>query len=293
MSDRPASREPRACGNVAAMAFVPSLTLDPSLDPARARYFAVAKRGLVVAADEASPRARLATEAELAAAGARLDERHVLGSEDGGAVFAVEVPDEERLAAAGLRVLGIRNLVEAFDEATFALAGRASHVLDWATTHRFCGRCGSTAERSRTERCMQCPKCGLHMYPRISPAVIVLVRRGEEALLARNARFPLPFYSTLAGFSDIGESLEATLAREIREEVGVEITNARYFGSQPWPFPNSLMIAFTAEWASGEIAVDHDEIADAQWFTREALPLVPPPLSIARRMIDAWLNERR
>ena len=131
------------------------------------------------------------------------------------------------------------------------------------------------------------------MYPRIAPAVIVLVRRGEEALLARNARFPLPFYSTLAGFSDIGETLEDTVHREIREEVGIEVANVRYFGSQPWPFPNSLMIAFTAEWASGDIAVDADEIADAQWFTRDALPMVPPPLSIARRMIDAWLTERR
>src|SRR5262249_3755857 len=141
------------------------------------------------------------------------------------------------------------------------------------------------------ERCMKCPACGLTAYPRIAPAVIVLVRRGEEALLARGARFPLPFYSTLAGFSEVGETLEQTVAREIREEVGVEVKDVRYFGSQPWPFPHSLMIGFTAEWAGGEIKCDPTEIADAKWFRADALPLVSPPLSIARRLIDAWVAE--
>lgn len=271
------------------MAFVPGIVPTAPVDPSHARYFAVAKKGLVVADADTSP--RLPTEAELRAAGAAVDERHFLGADGDAPVYAVEVPDGA--LPPGLRALGIHKLVGAFDEATFALAGRATHVLDWATTHRFCGRCGAAAERSSTERCLRCPRCELHMYPRIAPAVIVLVRRGEEALLARNARFPLPFYSTLAGFSDIGETLEDTVHREIREEVGIEVANVRYFGSQPWPFPNSLMIAFTAEWASGDIAVDADEIADAQWFTRDALPVVPPPLSIARRMIDAWLTERR
>jgi NAD+ diphosphatase len=121
--------------------------------------------------------------------------------------------------------------------------------------------------------------------------VIVLVRRGPLALLARNARFPVPFYSTLAGFSSIGETLEETLQREVLEEVGVHIGNVRYFGSQPWPFPNSLMIGFTAEWEAGDIAVDNDEIADAQWFSVDALPVIPPRMSIARRLIDAWVAE--
>ena len=136
---------------------------------------------------------------------------------------------------------------------------------------------------------MKCPKCALVFYPRISPAIIVLVRRGEEALLARGASFPAAFYSTLAGFSEIGESLEETLVREVREEVGVEVGDVRYFGSQPWPFPDSLMIGFTAEWRSGEIRVG-EEIVDAKFFRRdEPLPMLPPGVSIARRLIDTWL----
>jgi NAD+ diphosphatase len=128
-------------------------------------------------------------------------------------------------------------------------------------------------------------------YPRIAPAIIVLVRRGDEALLARGARFPAAFYSTLAGFAEVGESLEETLAREVREEVGIEVKNARYFGSQPWPFPHSLILAFTAEWAGGEIVADGVEVLDAQWFRADALPPIPPRVSIARQLIDAWLDD--
>jgi NAD+ diphosphatase len=138
---------------------------------------------------------------------------------------------------------------------------------------------------------MACPKCELHVYPRISPAIITLVRKGDLALLASNAKFPGVFYSTLAGFADIGESLEETLVREVKEEAGVTVGNVKYFGSQPWPFPNSLMIGFTAEWLSGEIQIDPNEISDAQWFAADKLPVVPPPLSIARRLIDAWVEE--
>ena len=138
---------------------------------------------------------------------------------------------------------------------------------------------------------MVCSSCDLHVYPRISPAIITLVRKGDLALLASNAKFPGAFYSTLAGFADIGESLEETLVREVREEVGIAVRDVRYFGSQPWPFPSSLMIAFTAEWESGEIVVDPAELSDAQWFAADALPMIPPPVSIARRLIDAWVTE--
>jgi len=172
-----------------------------------------------------------------------------------------------------------------------ALAGTALHVLRWLETSRFCPRCGAPSERVDSERATKCPRCALTLYPRISPAIIVLVRRGDEALLARNARFPGAFYSTLAGFSEIGESLEETLVREVKEEVGVDVGNVRYFGSQPWPFPDSLMVGFNAEWKSGEIRVG-EEIADAKFFKRdEPLPMLPPKVSIARRLIDAWLDE--
>jgi NAD+ diphosphatase len=188
-------------------------------------------------------------------------------------------------------VLGLRALAAMVDADTFGAAGRAMHVLDWASTSQFCGRCGTKTIASEKERVMTCPACGLTAYPRIAPAIIVLVRRGEQALLARNAKFPGAFYSTLAGFSEIGESLEETLAREVREEVGIDVRDIRYFGSQPWPFPHSLMIGFTAAWADGEIKVDGEEIADAKWFSRAELPPIPPPLSIARKLIDAWVAD--
>jgi NAD+ diphosphatase len=128
-------------------------------------------------------------------------------------------------------------------------------------------------------------------YPRISPAIITLVRRGDEALLANSGRFPVPMFSTLAGFCEVGESLEETLVREVREEVGLEVANVRYFGSQPWPFPNSLMIGFTADWAAGDIQVDGEEIKEARFFAADALPRIPPRLSIAWSLINAWVRE--
>lgn len=188
-------------------------------------------------------------------------------------------------------VMGLRDVFTALGEELFVAAGAATQLVEWAATNRYCGRCATPMVPSTEDRSMRCPACDLRAYPRIAPAVIVLVRRGDEALLARNARFPLPFYSTLAGFVEVGETLEQTVAREIREEVGVEVKDVRYFGSQPWPFPHSLMVGFMAEWAGGELRPDPQEIAEAGWFRPDALPLVPPPLSIARRLIDAWCAE--
>ncbi len=212
-----------------------------------------------------------------------------------GALRGVDVmaaPIERLPEGPPYEAFGLRALATVLDGETFGLAGRAMHVIDWATTSRYCGRCGTATVLSAKERSMICPSCGLAAYPRIAPAIIVLVRRGDRALLARNAKYPVPIYSTLAGFVDIGESLEETLAREVREEVGIEVTNIRYFGSQPWPLPHSLMIGFTAEWAGGEIRVDGEEITDAQWFAADDLPsLLPSHISIARRLIDAWTEE--
>jgi NAD+ diphosphatase len=142
------------------------------------------------------------------------------------------------------------------------------------------------------ERARTCPACGLAAYPRLSPAVITVVERGPEILLAQGINFPEPFYSTLAGFVEPGESLEEAVEREIREEVGIEVRDVTYFGSQPWPFPNSLMIGFTATYGRGEIEIDPTELVDAAWFRKDALPHIPPPLSISRRLID-WAAARR
>jgi len=211
---------------------------------------------------------------------------HYLGRLDGADAYAARGE-----AGGGFEARGLRGLSGPLTEEQWGVAGRALQIVEWAETHRFCGRCAAPTERVRGERCTRCPACGLTTYPRIAPAIIVLVRRGDEALLARGARFPAAFYSTLAGFSEPGETLEETLAREVREEVGVEVRDIRYFGSQSWPFPHSLMVGFQAEWAGGEIAIDPAEIVDAGWYKADALPAVPPRLSIARRLIDCWVED--
>ncbi|MDR0440052.1 MAG: NAD(+) diphosphatase [Candidatus Accumulibacter sp.] len=169
----------------------------------------------------------------------------------------------------------------------FALAGRASELLDWQKNHRFCGHCGTPTVKNSGEFSMRCPACGLLAYPRISPAVMVLIERGDDLLLARSPHFLPGVFSALAGFVEAGESVEQCAVREVREEVGLEIAGLRYFRSQPWPFPNSLMIAFFAEYAGGEITPDPAEIEAAAWFPRNALPPLPDQASIARRLIDA------
>lgn len=174
---------------------------------------------------------------------------------------------------------------------TFALAGRATQLLDWQANHRFCGRCGTPAVIKDGELAMHCPACGLLAYPRISPAVMVLVRDGDKLLLARSPHFKPGVFSALAGFVEPGETLEQCAAREVREEVGVEIAKLRYFDSQPWPFPNSLMIAFFADYAGGTITPDPNEIEAAEWFSPDALPILPDPISISRRLIEAALME--
>lgn len=206
--------------------------------------------------------------------------------------LAAEI-DETAVLPEGFSAEGLRGLYTKLDDELFPLAGRAFQIVDWDRTHQFCGRCGERTVQVETERAKKCPRCGLTAYPRVAPAIIVLITRGHQALLARGTRFPLPFYSTLAGFVEPGESLEETLAREVREEVGVEVKDIRYFGSQPWPFPHSLMVGFFAEYAGGEVRPDHSEIVDARWFSVDDLPQIPPPLSIARKLIDAWIARER
>ncbi len=192
----------------------------------------------------------------------------------------------------GLVFSDLRRLLGAMDPAVWNIAGRATQITDWYRDHQRCGRCGAQMEMLVSERSMKCPNDGLLAYPRLSPAVIVLVEHTDgRALLASNVawRGPRPMYSTLAGFVEPGESLEDCIHREIFEEVGLQIENIRYFDSQPWPFPNSLMLGFFATYAAGEITPAADEIADAQWFAKDDLPSIPPGGSIARALIDDWL----
>lgn len=263
------------------MRFAPALVLPAVIE--RRVWFAAHKGELVVRADGAEVSLPRDDELGLAAG-------EYLGTLDGDHAFAttLEAPPPPPFATRNLRTLW-----GPFDDELFAVAGRALQIAEWSATHRFCGRCGTPTRRVPTERAMRCDACGLLFYPRIAPAIITLIRRGDEALLARSARFPIPFYSTLAGFAEPGETLEETLVREVREEVGLDVDQLRYFGSQPWPFPHSLMIGFFADHAGGEIRVDQEEIVDAQWFRHDALPMIPPAVSIARRLIDAWVADVR
>jgi len=189
-----------------------------------------------------------------------------------------------------MRFEPLRGLWGSLPEQLFWIAGRAFQIMDWDRNHQFCGRCGTPTSDKPEERAKVCPRCGLMAYPRISPAVIVAITRGNEILLARSQRFPAAMYSVIAGFVEPGESLEQCVHREIDEEVGVSVKNLRYFGSQTWPFPNSLMVAFTAKYADGQICIDPSEIVDARWFTAETLPRIPDKVSIARRLIDWFVQ---
>lgn len=163
-------------------------------------------------------------------------------------------------------------------------------VLGWDQTFQYCGRCGTPTEDKADERAKVCPACGLVNFPRLSPAIMAAVIRGDRILLANGDGFPSGFFSVLAGFVEPGETLEESVAREVKEEVGIDIQNIRYFGSQPWPFPNSLMIAFTAEYRRGEIRIDGSEIKEAEWFSAENLPSRPDArISISGQLIE-WFE---
>ena len=197
----------------------------------------------------------------------------------------------EAEAPSGLSWQSLRALFSVLDDAHFALAGRALQLLDWDRNHQFCGRCGTPTQAKREERVRVCPACRLSAYPRVAPAVMALIKKQDRILLARSPHFPPGMYSALAGFVEPGESLEQCLAREVAEEVGVQISNTRYFASQPWPFPHSLMIAFVCEWKSGELTPQAGEIEAANWFEVLQLPKLPSKISIARRLIDAVVSE--
>lgn len=217
--------------------------------------------------------------------------RQFLGELDGQPCYSAELTEDAK-APAGWSFHGLRRLYDLLPEELFWVAGAAVQIVDWDRTHQYCGRCGAETRDIKRERAKECPQCGLISYPRISPAIIVLVEKDDSLLLARSHRHPPGMYSVLAGFVEPGETLEAAVAREIREEVGIQVKNIRYFGSQPWPFPNSLMIAYTCQYLSGEIMLEEEEMADAGWYKVDELPLIPPEISIARQLID-WFVARQ
>lgn len=217
---------------------------------------------------------------------------HGLGRINGEDHVAVALHPEQSESSLpdGYRAGGLRSWFGVLDDDTLAISMRAVQVLAWDRTHQFCGACGSPTTLGNHERVRSCSTCKLTVYPRISPAMMVLVTRGNELLLGRGVNFPSGFYSALAGFVEAGESVEETVHREVMEEVNVKVKNLRYFNSQSWPFPNSLMIAFTAEYDEGDLKPDTTELIDAKWFDVNDLPRIPPKFSIARALIDATVD---
>ena len=269
--------------------FIPGYVWPKALAP-EAWWFVFSDGELVVQKHDG--RVEVPFARDLADLGIGAGEQHYLGHLGDHACLAAALPADARLPGS-FALQELRSLFGCVDDEHFAIAGRASQVLTWDRTHRFCGQCGTPTVPLESERARRCPACGLTAYPRISPCVIVLITRGAEVLLARGRNFPSGRYSTPAGIVELGETLEETVVREVREEVGVEVEDIRYFGSQPWPFPHQIMVGFTCTWKSGEIHIDPEEIADAQWFTRDTMPQIPPPLSIARRLINSYLFAER
>jgi len=215
---------------------------------------------------------------------------HGLGHFRGEPVYLLELQGKADLP--GCHWQSLRQVMLEGDAELFQMLGFAAQIGTWASDNRFCGSCATPMLHVPGERAMQCPACSLRHYPRLSPSMIVLVTRGDEVLLARSPRFVSGVYSTLAGFVEAGESVEQCVAREVREEVGVEVCDIRYQGSQNWPFPHSLMLGFHADYAGGEIVLQEEEIEDARWFSIHALPPLPASRSIARYLIDSYVASR-
>lgn len=222
-----------------------------------------------------------------------VEHRHYLGALDGQHCFAVFFRQPEQPEIPGYSWQPLRSLLGEVDEELFQLAGRALQITRWYRDHQYCGVCGQQTSESLTDRSLVCQGCGARFYPRIAPCVIGLVIRGDQCLLGRGVRHPEGLYSTLAGFVEPGESAEQAFAREVMEETSIEVTNVRYFGSQPWPFPGQLMIGFTAEYVAGEIRPKPDEIIDADWFSIDALPKIPPQSTIAGQLIRSFVSQIR
>lgn len=217
--------------------------------------------------------------------------QHYLGTYKDIDCFALELNHDNAIPEQ-MYLCPLRQSYEILGNELFNIVGRASQILIWDKTHQFCGRCGTQTYIKNTERAKVCPKCDLHSYPRISPSIIVLIEKGDEILLARSPHFKPGLYSTLAGFIEPGETVEEAVAREIYEEVGLKVKDISYQLSQPWPFPHSLMLGFTAQHASGEIKIDGVEIEDAHWYNIHNLPELPVYASIARWLINNFIDKQ-
>ncbi|EPR08064.1 NAD(+) diphosphatase [Ruminiclostridium papyrosolvens] len=233
--------------------------------------------------------AKIPVYSELAELGQALTAPLYLGKFYGQPAYCIGIADNTQ-APSRMSFVDLRSTFGVLDEDSFLLASKAVQVVAWEQTHRFCGKCGSLTQDLSGERAKVCPECGFISYPRICPAVITAVFKENKILLAHARSFKGDIHSLVAGFVEAGETLEEAVEREIMEEIGIKVKDIKYWGSQPWPYPNSLMLGFTAEYESGEINVDGVEISHAEWYDVETLPELPPKVSIARKIID-WYSQ--
>ncbi len=215
-----------------------------------------------------------------------------IGTLNGRTCYALETA--EKTVAEKEHWQPVRIVAGRLSDGSFTAVCRAKELLHWRKQHKFCGRCGALLKEPELDAALSCPVCGELYYPQLAPAVIVaVIRNGEEILLAHHRRFQEKIYGLIAGFIEAGESAEQAILREIREETGITVGNIRYFSSQCWPFPNSLMLGYYADYVSGDAAADGVELTHADWFKIDALPQIPPPGSIARRLIDNFILSRK
>ena len=205
--------------------------------------------------------------------------------------FQEEPPTEVKPWTNVMTVTPLGQSFYKLDKALYQKAGKCQELLYWDANTKYCGVCGAPM-RMDTNISKKCTECGKEIWPQLATAVIVLIHKGDEVLLVRAKNFRTDFYGLVAGFVETGETLEEAVAREAFEETGVKITNIRYFGSQPWPYPCGLMVGFNADYVSGDIHLQASEIAKGGWFRKDNLPTIPEKLSIARMLLDAWLAEK-
>lgn len=205
-------------------------------------------------------------------------------------IVAREWPSQQSVPQT-FQFVALRQLIPNWSSTQAEEASRAIQLLEWKKNHQFCSRCGEKTTQHHTEYCMCCPHCALRQYPRINPCIITIITKGDQVLLAKSIHRKDNMYGLIAGFVEVGETLEQAVARETLEEVGIRIKNIKYLASQPWPFPSNLMLGFYAEYDNGDITVQEDEIADARFFDRKALPDIPFAGSIAHTIITAWINK--
>ena len=261
---------------------------EPTDGSSPALWFAFRNRELLVAADSCLPPGE-----GLDRLGLQPSQTHYLGLLGDVRCYSAELPPETK-PPESMAFRDLRFLYGRLERDLHELAGRAIQIVEWDRDHRYCGACGTPTEIATAERSRICPQCGLSHFPRIAPSMIVAVERGDAILLARSPHFPPGIYSVLAGFLEPGESAEEAVVREVCEETRIEVTDIEYFGSQPWPYPHSLMLGFQARYAAGEIQVDGTEVEAAGWYPADDMPMIfPGNVSIAQWLIHDFLERHR